>query len=40
MEKGPPDEIESHPSEYREVWRYRNGDIYEFGGPQYDLKAQ
>jgi TonB family protein len=39
VEKGPPDEIESHPSEQREVWLYRNEGIYEFGGPQYDLKV-
>ena len=40
MEKGPPYEIESHPRDHREVWRYQNGDIYEFGGPEYDLKAE
>jgi TonB family protein len=39
VEKGPPDEIESHPSEQRELWLYRNEGIYEFGGPQYDLKV-
>ena len=39
VEKGPPDEIESHPSEQRESWLYRNEGIYEFGGPQYDLKV-
>jgi TonB family protein len=39
VEKGPPDEIESHPAEHREAWRYKNGDIFEFSGPQYDLKA-
>jgi TonB family protein len=38
IEKGPPNEIESHPQEYREVWLYRNGEMYEFNGPGYDLK--
>jgi TonB family protein len=40
LEKGPPDEIESHPRDHREVWRYQNGDTYEFGGPEYELKAE
>jgi GWxTD domain-containing protein len=27
---GPPDEIESHPSEGREAWRYKGGSTYQF----------
>ena len=37
---GPPDEIESHPRELRESWRYREGRQYDFTGPTYDLKAE
>ncbi|MBL8212538.1 MAG: GWxTD domain-containing protein [Bryobacterales bacterium] len=34
---GPPDEIEAHPSDLRESWRYHNGSQFEFLGEQYKL---
>lgn len=37
---GPPDEIEAHPRELRESWRYYNGSQFEFLGEQYQLIGQ
>lgn len=37
---GPPDEIEAHPRELREAWRYYNGSQFEFLGEQYKLIGQ
>lgn len=37
---GPPAEIESHPSDYRESWRYTDGRQFDFAGPEYMLQAQ
>ncbi len=37
---GPPDEIEAHPRDLREAWRYHNGSQYEFLGEQYKLIGQ
>jgi len=34
---GPPDEIESHPSEQREEWLWRGGLLLRFEGPDYKL---
>ena len=34
IERALPDEIESHPAEHREAWRYKNGDIFELAGPR------
>jgi len=35
---GPPDEVESHPTERYEIWLYRaTGDTYYFSGPDYHL---
>jgi GWxTD domain-containing protein len=38
--KGPPDEIESHPREYREEWRYLDGSHFTFAGASYELISQ
>jgi GWxTD domain-containing protein len=37
---GPPDEIESHPAEKREVWFYHTGLQFEFQGEDYELASQ
>lgn len=37
LKDGPPDEIESHPGEHREIWRYNTaGRTYTFSGYSYD----
>jgi GWxTD domain-containing protein len=33
---GPPDEIEAHPAELYEIWRYRDGRELEFRGKEYE----
>lgn len=37
IQHGPPDEIESHPSEIREAWRYRGFADFSFTGPKMEL---
>jgi hypothetical protein len=37
---GPPQEIESHPSSFREVWRFLDGREFEFNGERYELTAE
>jgi GWxTD domain-containing protein len=36
--QGPPMEIEAHPQELRQSWRYQDGREYEFRGEAYDLE--